>query len=345
MKRKTIETMIYGDEPTFDKLDYSKTEFITFINWYNYNASHDDIKNYTLAYLKEYNANLIPLVEDVPKTIFNKTLGTLCRMVIRGYPWDDYILQKINDQLALLIEYAKEKQLTKVITEKPKRIEINIVDVHIDYIEGYIDNCISTGNFVSKDWNKYCIENKLKNADAIEIGDYFKSILSQLVEDRESYENLTKKNYDKFVSIITNIVDTFTNYVVLKPKRKMSPKPVDLVKLTQKVKFLVEYPELGLVSIAPKEIIGTNYVLLYDTKYRKLQLICGNNLTIRGSTVYNINKESSISKIVKQPDIIRHKFMAGDFPYVLGSFGLLKTKAQTPSGAINANTLILRTLK
>lgn len=342
-KKKTIQGMIWGDEPSFDNKEYSQSEFIQFLNWYNYNTNHEELKKYTLDYVAEYMPNLILAhnIDEIPKTLFKATLGALCRIIMRGYPKSDYIDNKIHTQLYELFEYAGEREAKKPVTAISKPVvKKNNVDSYIDDVEAYIDNCISTGNFYKKDWKKFIAEYKIKKNEGKVIADYFTYLLNELKESNEGYDNISKADFNKYKDIVDNVVNTFSNIVGTSKTR--IKKPVDKFKLVSKVKYMENFDELGLESIHPVHIIDAKYVVLYNTKYKKIQLIVAEDkLTIRGSTIYGINKETSQSKTVRKPELIKHKFVKKDFPYILGSFRELKTKDSAPTGAINDNTLIL----
>ena len=339
--RASIEKIVFGDEPVFVTNTYTSTEFIQFINWYNYNVSHEQLKDYTITYFEGVLPEVVSTLETVPKTLIPKTLGTLCRMISRGYPSSEYILSKIDASLKGLLESTYEKELLKPVVEKKPVKVINKVDEYIGDIDGYLDNCISTHTFPKKDYPKYVASLPVTRKDKTEIAEYYIKLLTQLKQSEDEY-GLSKQNFEKYVVAVEGIVSAFTN-TIRKPRKV---KPVDLDKLTAKVKYLAECLSLGLKSIRPRDIIGEKYVLLYDEKYRKLQLICAvDTLTIRGSTIYGVNKDISMSKIVKDPAIIANKFMKGGFEYVLGSFGLLKTKARTPNGSLNKNIIILRIIQ
>ena len=341
-KRKTsITEIVYGSEPIFDKLEYSQTEFINSLNWYNYSSSHDEIKTYTLDYFAEVMPEVISTLKEIPKTLFPTTLGALVRMLDRNYPPSNYILGKIDTLLKDLLTSTYEKELLKpLVDKKPAKIIDKAGEVIAD-IDGYIDNCITTHTFPKKDWNKTSTASILTKKEKLEVAEYYVSLLDQLKNCEDEYD-MTKPIFDKYVATVQNIVEAFT---IVIPRKVRAPKPINLDKVVNKVKYLKEYPVYGLKSIDPKDIIGAKYVLLYDVKYRKLQLIIAEDtLTIRGSTIYGVNKEISISKMVKHYGIIKNKFMDGNFEYVLGSFRLLNTKISIPTGSLNENVLILRVI-
>ena len=68
MKKTSIEQIAYGSEPIFDKHEYSQTEFINALNWYTYNATHDDIKRYVLDYVVLELPEALSTLSSIPKT-------------------------------------------------------------------------------------------------------------------------------------------------------------------------------------------------------------------------------------------------------------------------------------
>lgn len=346
-KRKTVELIAYGTEPVFTEQDYSQSELASFLSFYNYNSNHDNFKNFTLEYVETNCPELLSNLTDIPKTLFKATLGALCRMITRGYPPSEYIYDKINTQLVELIEYAGVREKRKAqtpVAEKPKpKTAADNLAIYIDGVEAYTENCITTGAFVPKDWSKFILLNKIKSDAGLVIADYFNHLLEELKESNEGYD-LVKKDFDKYVGIVQSIVDVFGNIPSHRAERKRKARPIDKAKVSAKMKYMAEFPELGLVSKLPVDIIGAKYVLLYNTKYKKVQLITAvDELSIRGSTIYGIDAESSQSKTVRQPKIIPAEFMGDDIAYILGSFRNLKTKSGTPTGAMNENIVILRT--
>jgi hypothetical protein len=341
MKRTDINTLVYGKEPVFDKLVYSQTEFIEILNWYNHSVTHDDIKEYTLNYFESLNKKeILHTLQSIPKTLFPTTLGSLCRILDRNYPVSDYILSKIDKLLSELLEATYEKELLKpVIDKKPAKV-IDRVEEVIAEIDGYLDMCVKSQSFPKKAYDKYASNSKLTKKQKLEVAEYYMRLLDQL-SIAEDY-NFMSKAYNAYVALVNNIVTSFSNVT----RKERVKKPVDLNKVVSKVKYLKEFTDLGLKSINPKDIIGKKYLLCYDVKYRKLSLIVAEGeLSVRGSTIYGLDKSLCISKMVKQPEIIANKFMKGNFEYVLGSFRLLKTKISIPSGSLNENVLILRVIE
>ncbi len=341
MKKTSIEQIVYGDEPLFDKPEYSQSEFITTLNFYNYNASHDQLKEYTIKYFEDVMPEVVSTLKEIPKTLIPKTLGAICRMLTRGYPNSNYILSKIDTLLKDLLASTYEKELLKPLVEKKPAKVINKTDNVIADIDGYLDFSITSQTFPKKNWEKTATASSLTKKEKLIVSSYYQDLLMQLNASEDEY-NLSKQNFEKYKATVQSIIEAFTVTTERKPR---VIKPVDLNKLVSKVKYLKDCPDLGLTSINPVEIIGAKYVLLFNVKDRKLRLVIAEDkLTVRGSTIYGINKDISISKMVKFPLIIQNKFLSeiADIPYILGSFRLLKTKSNIPSGAINQHTLILK---
>jgi len=339
MKKTSIEQIAYGSEPIFDKHEYSQTEFINALNWYTYNATHDDIKRYVLDYVVLELPEALSTLSSIPKTLFPTTLGALTRMLDRNFPSSPYILQKIDKLLQELLASTYEKELLKSPVEKKVLVKDRVGDI-IAEIDGFYDCCLESEKFPKKDYDKYVGLQHASKKEKAEVAEYYGKLLLQLNES-DDY-NFSSKLLREYVTHVESVIKAFS----AKVRKERKAKPVDLNKLVSKVKYRAESDILGLKSINPKDCIGMKYLLLWDEIYRKLHFIVAEDtLTIRGSTIYGIDFEKSITKIVKKPEIIKFKFMKGDNKYVRGSFDLLNTKASVPTGALNNNIVILRVIE
>jgi hypothetical protein len=116
--------------------------------------------------------------------------------------------------------------------------------------------------------------------------------------------------------------------------------------LLSKVQYCPEYPELNIKSIEPKSIIGSNQVWLYNTKYRKLILLNaqdGTGFSIKGTTIYNIDEQTSIQKIAK-PEVVLGVLKATKVG-LRNIMTNIRTTASSVTGRLNTDTIILKAIK
>ena len=227
MKKTTIEELVYGGEPIFIETDiYPQSTLISSLNWYNYNATHEELKQYTIDYFNEVLPEVVSTLEEVPKTLIPKTLGTLCRMLSRGYPISNYILGKIDTLLKDLLASTYEKELLKPVVDKKPAKVIDKTTLYIGDIDDYLDYGIRTHAFPKKDWNKYSNSLVITKKEKLEVAEYYMSLLTQLKNCEDEYNSFSKPIFDKYVNTVQNIVDAFS---IVTPRKIRTPKPVDLI--------------------------------------------------------------------------------------------------------------------
>lgn len=347
--RKTVEVIAYGEEPIYDpEKEYSMSELITGLNYYNYNSSHDNLKNYTLEYVAVNREDVdYDILFDLNKTAFKGTTGSMARMATRGFPFTEKHIIQIDDQINQLIELANIKRSTTVSAEKlvPKKpvIAVDFVGEAISIIDAHIDYCTNKKKFTKFKAEEYIISNKLSTPITGQIGEYYENILDN-IGDKEGYTGKLFEQYTEFLENIIHVFYTIEYKIVRKPKEK---KEIDPVKLVSKMNYMASFGEIN--SISPIEILGVHHVLLYNTKYNTVQLIIAmpdTVLTIRGSTIYNVDKERSIQKIVRKPESFLRDCMSGNgnIANIVMLLNNLHTKRTVPTGAMNVHTLILRIL-
>src|SRR5690606_10585621 len=125
--------------------------------------------------------------------------------------------------------------------------------------------------------------------------------------DETSLSDQKHTSYMGFVSKI--IMDAITYQGNEKKQRKPRKRKIKSAdQLVSKVQYLKEFSELKLVSVDPQKIVGAEVVLLYNTKYKKLSRLVASNgqtLSIKGTTVINVDDTTSMIKRVRKPqDII-----------------------------------------
>ena len=128
---------------------------------------------------------------------------------------------------------------------------------------------------------------------------------------------------------------------VQRKPRARKEKPANV--LVAKMKFLREFPELGLKSDEPKSIVGSQQVWLYDVEKRKLACYTaekGKTLTVKGTTILGWDVAESSMKTLRKPEEIVSANLAKRT--LNANFNGVKTKPQAVNGRTNEKTLILK---
>ena len=124
--------------------------------------------------------------------------------------------------------------------------------------------------------------------------------------------------------------------------------------IVKKLKYAVNFPELGLASLHPTDIVYANEVWVYNTKTRKVGVYkaknidprnmqrAGTGIMVKGTTLQDFDEESSVQKTLRKPPEMIKNFDGGKLK-CKKSFEELTTTPTKLNGRFNEHTIILRT--
>lgn len=131
-----------------------------------------------------------------------------------------------------------------------------------------------------------------------------------------------------------------------KAKRKISSiKTPSLDKQIAKVKWRKDDKDFKIVSINPAAIIGKNTLYVFNVKYKKLSVYytqAGAGFVIKGTTIQNYDKTSSITWALRKPLDVLPKVISSTPKQVEKLLKELTTKPSKPTGRLNEETVLLR---
>ncbi len=339
-----------GPEPKFNNNILSKMDMIVSLNWYAANKSNLD----SIIYAEKYFKAVLKTELDSKSVI--PTFGFLCRMITNGAILSEKDLTWFNNQITEL--QKSTIKITPPPDQKQKNVQEKIKDKSdtcIAELEGIFDDFV-TSKFNTSNIIPYNIMKSFDIKVAKDIIIHFKNkrvefqqILTtndpQLIE---GYNNFTKIQIRKIINFIDLILSDAsrigTEVITNRKPRTKKVTPVD--QLLSKVQYCTEYPELNIKSIEPKSIIGSNQVWLYNTKYRKLILLNaqdGTGFSIKGTTIYNIDEQTSIQKIAK-PEVVLGVLKATKVG-LRNIMTNIRTTASLVTGRLNTDTIILKAIK
>ena len=326
-----------------------------------YNANHDDKekKKWFISHYAKIVKKLAVQFLKVDEYHFRHA-GVLARIMDGG----SVLEQKEADYFEKRVEFLKEqvgvKQKSEIKIEKPQP-ETNVISIQqrmeekahdlAGEIEGAIDDFVLNGCKSEFSTKNYLLANQVAGPIAKRIGEFFVPTAKEIREAIEGsdaqlvegYSNFTKRELKKFAEFIEQIIAD-CNQMVQTAKANRAPrkrKPVPVGKQVAKVKYMKEFEELKLKSIAPTNLVEAKEVWIYNTKYRKLQVYKSEHgLTVKGTTLLGFDVAESKSVTLRKPE----EFFKG---LALGKRGLnagiktIKTKPTTPNGRINEECIIL----
>jgi hypothetical protein len=258
----------------------------------------------------------------------------------------------IDPSIEIMAEKEKEEK------EKPKKV-VSIQDrLHgkvedfISSIEGQVDDFIDSDYKMKYDVYNHMLEVGCKAAHARKMRPFYVDCYNELVDvynkDDEYYveawSHLKPKYHKKMMDFYGIIVDDLERIIKnstaqRKPRKK---KTLSATRLINKLKYQQEFTDLKLVSVNPEKIIGAKELWVYNTRYNKLGVYHAVNsirgLSVKGCTIQHFDEDTSIQKTVRKPQEVLEVLNKRSLKKQLND---MKTKEQTMTGRINAQTILL----
>jgi len=257
------------------------------------------------------------------------------------------------------LEIVAQKEKEEVDAEKKPRAKISIqdrlqgkVEDYISVIEGQVDDFINSEYKMKYEPYNHMLEIGCKAAHARKMRPFYVDCFNELVDvynkDDEYYVEAwshLKPKYHKlmmdFYGIIVDDLDRIikNSTAQRKPRKK---KTLSASRLIKKLKYQQEFTDLKLVSVNPEKIIGAKELWVYNTRYNKLGVYHAVNsirgLSVKGCTIQHFDEDTSIQKTVRKPQEVLEVLNKRSLKKQLNH---MKTKEQTMTGRINAQTILL----
>ena len=247
----------------------------------------------------------------------------------------------------------------KIDAEKKSRPKISIqdrlqnkVEDFISAVEGQVDDFVDSDYKLKYDAYNHMLEVGCKAAHARKMRPFYVDCYNELVdvynkEDEyymEAWSHLKPKYHKTMMDFYGIIVDDLERIIKnstaqRKPRKK---KTLSATRLIKKLKYQQEFSDLKLVSVNPEKIIGANELWVYNTRYNKLGVYHAVNsvrgLSVKGCTIQHFDEYTSVQKTARKPQDILSVLTKRSLKKQLNN---MKTKEQTMTGRINAQTILL----
>lgn len=223
-------------------------------------------------------------------------------------------------------------------------------------VEVHLDNFYRDGTmFKPSDWLS---QQQVKPAIAQRIADYYKPLYSELFDAvsgkdpqlREGYEHYKKPKLKAYMEFIKSIISAAELRAVIvkasRKPRKKKEKPASAI--VAKLNFKEKDEELKLMSVDPKQIIGSNQLWVFNTKYRTMAVYNAMGpagLGVKGSTVTGFDEKTSIVKKLRKPTEQVNKLLEGGKIILRKYMDDIKCKPKAATGRINKECILVRIIK
>ena len=347
-------------EPTINALSYT-IDLMRALNYYNSAYDNKDKRKWTMAYVGKIVAKEYDSLADY----HFGSVGTIIRLKMRDQYLDEKDIAFIDTKLAELKELASGgKTISALKGGNTPKVEKTIVSVqdriaenaskHIGEINGMLDEFVM--NDTDFDIASYLKINEVSPAVSKLIPSAFTKIIAELKEAIkgtdaqlvEGYSNFKKPKLKKFLKLYESIADACSQQVVIaksiKPATVRTPKEKPAAVLAKSVKFMREFPELGLKSIMPASIVGSSEAWIFNTKYRRLQVyrsLGDGKLTLKGTSILNYEVATSDQKSMRKPEELK-PLIALNKKLLAAAYKALTTKEAAVTGRLNEDCIILK---
>jgi hypothetical protein len=380
VRGKFADEKYLGSEPDL-RGEVSNAQITQAYNWYNYFYDADQAKTWVIEYLKEFHKTEKELIKNANRIDPNncRTSGWTCRVLLLGGDLPQELQDRNIARIKALaarnkggdeglghagseVKGSEEASEEAAVKEQPKQVIsiqeriVNRANDLIADIEVHLDNYYRDGTmFKPSEWMS---KHEVKPAIAQRIADYYKPLYSEVFDAyngkdeqlREAYASWRKPKLRLYVEFVKSIIAAAETRATIvkasrKPRKKKEKSPVQIV---SKLKYKVKDDEYKFVSIDPKQIIGSNQLWVFNTKYRTLAVYNAMGpagLNVKGSTLTGFDEKTSIVKKLRKPTEQVNKLLDGGKVVLRKFMDDIKCKPKGANGRINNETILLRVIK
>ncbi len=347
-----------GYEPKFS-IELSKVQMMLALNWYSQNKTSKDAEKYVTDYFKKkLKIDIGSLAKDC-----NSTFCYICRIVYNGgmlsvkdQIWFDNQIKQIENQMSV-----KKVKVVEVVPGNVISIQDRIREKSqecIGELEGQLDDYITSDYKI--DASPYGVMHtmNIKSVHVNRIVEVFKRrriefdavLNTDDKELKEAYSNFTKPQLKKVVAWCDQVILDCQKVMGSaaqnrKPRKRKVKSPEEL---TAKVKVLDKFDELKLVSIPATEIIGAMQLWVYNVKTRKLGCYHAEDaggFSVKGTSLENFNESKSVHKKLRKPEVSLPEVMKAGKVLLRNYMDGIRAVESALTGRLNADTILLRSLK
>lgn len=348
-------------------MDYSRL-FQSAMYYVHYEVPGKTLASSFIKYCERFDKRKAALLKVLPEYEFTSP-GKYAYLALKGVELEEATETHLEKKYNELLEKAEALSKLKKIEDKQKALApvISIqarMREQVSELCGQWDECVDQlcfGKFDLASFDPHAqmqsySNGVIKAAHAKIIKDMYEGLYSEAQEVvewkdeqiKEGYSYMSakmRKDYLAFFEKIMVACDTYINTgkAVRKTRKK---KPVSKEKVIGRLKYKQNEPSIGLASINPVGIIGSNTLWVYNTKNRKLGIYVaesmGQVLGIKGTTIVGFDPKKSVQKTVRKPELLKgaDKLPRTKFQKL---FDEIRATETAMNGRINEHTVLIKT--
>ena len=367
---KGAETKYIGFEPEWKTQPADERRISALANafqWYNYHYGKKDAKDMLCQYLEiNHRSKDAKTMRGIPDSQIRLTPAWVCRMTLVGLTLNEHEQCIIDGQIANMLKIKQEVRRDKDEVAAESAVAKLTIQDHLrekvsecaGELEGMFDDFIATGAKMSADWKPIAqirgmnispnMVGTIADVWKIKLAEFEEVLVGEDADLVEGYGHLTKNQIKQCVKFIEQVIADCGNYVQIKKveRKPRAKKAVSPERLSAKFKYLKEFSELKLVSVAPAQLVNAAEAWLYDTKKRKLIHVMADThigtFTVKGSAVVGFDTINTVQKTLRKPAEQIKELLAGGKPAARKVFKDIKATETKYNGRGNENLIILK---
>jgi hypothetical protein len=284
----------------------------------------------------------------------------ISRGCVVGEEYEDRISAHANELFATIPVEKKTRNVVSVLDYTKDKANEHIGELYGIFDEFYFGG--SRKDFQAYEWLK---EREIKPALCAHILIAIEEMLREFKEvvaarkapwrseDEQqlfdAYEHIAPRKISgaiKFLNAILADVERWgENKKATRAPRKK--KKVTATKQLSSLKYQKECSELKITSVNPAKLLGAQQAWMYNTRYNSLTIYKASGpkgFTIKGTTLQGFAEDASETKKIRKPKEILDKVLSGGKIVLRRLMAEINTKSSVPTGRINENVILLRTM-
>jgi hypothetical protein len=345
--QKTLDKKVIGDEPKSGSILNTNTKLIDALNYYNYIYNRKEAIEFLHEYLSTTDKDSLKKIKKVADIKIPTTLGWISRMLTRECVLPD----ATHDFFRRNVKLAIDKHIEPVVVAAPKKELKPVFEFsYIAELENEIDIFLDNDYTTEFRFNAWVQKNTLPLHAINNIGAYYRPLLAELEaiqKDKgvkEGFRHMTVKQRNSYIDFIKTFI-VGTESIIDNRRRTRKPRKVKIENVIKGLKFQAEEKSLNIVSIAPAKIVGASQLVTFNTKTRKLAIYIAEKdktLTIKGSTLFNVDLKTSKERTIRKPFEVMPKVSNAGKRELNKIFReLTTTESVIENGRINKNHVLL----
>ena len=367
---KGAETKYIGHEPDWKFQPTEENRISAFSKafaWYNYHYGKRDAKDMLCQYLDVNHRNKdAKTMRGIPDSQIRLTPAWVCRMTLMGLMLNEHEQCIIDEQIVSMLKVKQEARRDKDEMAAESAVAKLTIQDHLrekvsecaGELEGMFDDFIAAGAKMTADWKPIAQIRGMNISPNLvgTIADIWKTKLAEFEEVvagtdadlAEGYAHLTKNQIKQCIKFVEQVIADCGNYVQIKKveRKPRAKKAVSPERLSAKFKYLKDFAELKLTSIAPAQLVGASEAWLYDTKKRKLIHVMADShlgtVSVKGSAIVGFDVTQTVQKTLRKPAEQLKELLSGGKPATRKVFKDIKATETKFNGRGNDNLIILR---